>query len=193
MVLEASKQFEIYLACHMPDIFKEKFETREPSSELASVPVTDSDTLKSGQCEKEFPPTFEKQEERSKTKTGADPRDLTQLATFNPLSKQSLDHEELHSSTQLNTTSVIESPLHIVQPFFEIRRSPIGGYGVFAIEDIKPYTIILEEPALLEASNAEFIEKFESLSLEEQVDFMSLACFDKVSRDKRRATFKTNR
>jgi hypothetical protein len=175
------------------DIFKEKVETKKPSLMAASTPNTDSDALGNIQNEKEPPLTSEEPDERSTTNARADPGDLAQLDTFIPSSKQSLNREVPPSSTQSNITSVTGPPLHSVQPFFEIRYSPMGGYGAFAIQDIKPYTIILEEPALLEASNAEFMDKFERLSPEDQVDFMSLACFDKISRDKRRATFKTNR
>jgi hypothetical protein len=86
-----------------------------------------------------------------------------------------------------------EPPLYTVQPYFEIKRSPKGGYGAFALQDIRKNKVILEESPLLEAHTATFIQEFEKLSKKEQGEVMSLTCFSELSDDKRIATFKTNR
>ena len=163
-------------------------------SATGSKPGTNSDMPERVHCENEPPISSEELGKYSKTKTKVDAVDLTQpgasILSLNLQLEQAAISEE---STQPTIALIKEPPLHKVPPFFEIRRSQKGGYGAFALQDIEPYTIILEERALLEASNVDFIEKFEGLSLEEQVDFMSLACFDRIHPDKRISTFKTNR
>jgi hypothetical protein len=84
-------------------------------------------------------------------------------------------------------------PLHTVDPYFQVRRSPKGGYGAFALQDIPPYTEILSEHALLQATSSDILQYFERLSEKDKEVFMLLASFDKLDWNKVVAIYKTNR
>lgn len=120
-----------------------------------------------------------------------------------PFSAQSLeshpaDHQVLPSIWEEPYPSVsLESPsadsLHQVLPYFEIRKSPKGGYGAFALQDISAYTNILTESPLLQSCNETLFDDFEKLTEEQKAAYMKLACYDDIAPDKRMAIFKTNR
>jgi hypothetical protein len=84
-------------------------------------------------------------------------------------------------------------PLYTMAPYFEVKRSPKGGYGAFALQDIPPYTEILFEHALLQATNIDIMEQFDNLSAEGKEVFLRLASFDELDSNKVVAIFKTNR
>lgn len=84
-------------------------------------------------------------------------------------------------------------PLYIMAPYFEVKRSPKGGYGAFALQDIPPYTEILFEHALFQATNINILEQFDNLSAEGKEVFLKLASFDELDSNKVVAIFKTNR
>lgn len=84
-------------------------------------------------------------------------------------------------------------PLYTVAPYFEVKRSPKGGYGAFALQDIPPYTDILFEHALLQATNIDILEQFDNLLAEDKESFLRLASFDKLDSNEIVAIFKTNR
>ncbi len=84
-------------------------------------------------------------------------------------------------------------PLIQIPPYFEIRSSAKGGYGAFALEDIPPYTPLLAEPALLQATSHSILEVFKQLPEYDQQRFMDLASFDLISPNKIISIFKTNR
>lgn len=84
-------------------------------------------------------------------------------------------------------------PLHIVSPYFEVKRSAKGGYGAFAIQDITAYTDILFEHALLQATSFDILEHFDNLSADDKERFLRLASFDELDSNKVIAIFKTNR
>jgi hypothetical protein len=90
-------------------------------------------------------------------------------------------------------TSEDGQPLYTVAPYFEVKKSPKGGYGAFALQDIPPYTEILFEHPLLQATSIDILEKFDYLSAEDKKVFLRLASFDKLDSNKVVAIFKTNR
>jgi hypothetical protein len=95
-----------------------------------------------------------------------------------------------HTST---TSSEYEPPLFTVAPYFEVRKSPKGGYGAFASEDIPRDTEILSEKALVQASSSDVRRHFSKLSADNQEAYLKLASFDDLDSDRIIAIFKTNR
>jgi hypothetical protein len=93
----------------------------------------------------------------------------------------------------LTITQEDGQPLYTVAPYFQVRKSPKGGYGAFALQDIPPYTGILSEHALLQATNINILDQFENLSALEKESFVRLASFDELDSNKIVAIFKTNR
>jgi hypothetical protein len=95
-----------------------------------------------------------------------------------------------HTST---TSSEYEPPLYTIAPYFEVRKSPKGGYGAFALKDIPRDTEILSEKALVQASSSDVRMHFSKLSADNQEAYLKLASFDDLDSDRTIAIFKTNR
>ncbi|KAK8043597.1 hypothetical protein PG993_006027 [Apiospora rasikravindrae] len=85
------------------------------------------------------------------------------------------------------------SPEHYRNKFFEIRKSPLAGYGAFARQDLKWGQQILVEPELFHADHVTLYDEFDKLTVGSQQAFkhMSAHCpyagFDKVT-----SIFRTN-
>lgn len=77
--------------------------------------------------------------------------------------------------------------------YFEVRASPKGGLGAFALENIPPHTTILTEPFLLQARSATILDVFAQLPAKEKQTFQGLATFKMLHPNKIVATFKVNR
>jgi hypothetical protein len=102
-------------------------------------------------------------------------------------------NSENPTSPHTSTTSEYEPPLYTVAPYFEVRKSPKGGYGAFALEDIPRDTEILSEKSLVQASSSDVRIHFSKLSTDNQEAYLKLASFDDLDSDKIIAIFKTNR
>ncbi len=98
-----------------------------------------------------------------------------------------------HISKTSNTSTEDKPHLLTVAPYFEVKISPKGGYGAFALQDIAAHTEILSETALLQATNVNILDRFEGLSKEDKEVFLLLASFDGLDSNRVVAIFKTNR
>jgi hypothetical protein len=96
------------------------------------------------------------------------------------------------SSSTVPLTSYEAPPLFVTN-FFEVRKSPKGGYGAFATKDIEKDTVIMSEEPLFRAAYIEVFYKYEALSLEEREEYRSLFGWKGVSEYQVLAIFKTNR
>ncbi|KAI1413268.1 SET domain-containing protein [Hypoxylon sp. FL1857] len=77
--------------------------------------------------------------------------------------------------------------------FLEVKRSPLGGHGVFAKTDLKRGQIIHTEQATLTASPVNLYRELDQLPPELQQAFSRLHCYRRSpDQDERHATFMTN-
>lgn len=68
--------------------------------------------------------------------------------------------------------------------WFAVGKSPLGGYGIFAIVDIPRFThILLERPFIGLRYHCQLAEKYVKLTPEEKLAFDSLHEYDKENRD----------
>ncbi|KAI0428885.1 hypothetical protein F5Y09DRAFT_311699 [Xylaria sp. FL1042] len=78
--------------------------------------------------------------------------------------------------------------------FLEVKRSPVAGYGAFAVRDLEPYTPILIERELFNADCFNFYEKLDSLTEEQMKAYHALYGHKRTpSEDIRIAIWRTNR
>ncbi|KAL3421363.1 hypothetical protein PVAG01_07808 [Phlyctema vagabunda] len=77
--------------------------------------------------------------------------------------------------------------------YFEVIPSPKGGYGCFALKTIKKDTRIFSEMPLVEATDADFLGRYQSLPEPTQKEFMSLAGWEMLADNKVEAIWKNNR
>ncbi|KAI0409395.1 hypothetical protein F4802DRAFT_246963 [Xylaria palmicola] len=119
--------------------------------------------------------------------------------------------EEDKVRTRLGTISLSSSKLAIfnsdgLQPklasdlynfnngFIEVKKSPLSGYGIFATQDLDPYTCILIERELFSAGPYDFYQRLEALTEEQMKAYKSLHCHMRSpSEDIRAAIWRTNR
>lgn len=111
-----------------------------------------------------------------------------QLSSNNKPALLSEESSSSSSSTLLSAPDVI----HIL-PLFQIRKSPKGGYGGFATEDILPFSEIVQERPLLISSLGEFSNTFQNLPEEAKGKLLELSWFPGAADDKMMALFMTNR
>lgn len=83
-------------------------------------------------------------------------------------------------------------PLFVTE-FFEVRRSPKGGYGAFATKDIEVGTVIMSEKPLFRAISGEVFYKYENLATEQREEYRSLHGWSGLGLPRLLAIFKTNR
>jgi hypothetical protein len=86
-----------------------------------------------------------------------------------------------------------EAPPLFIVDFFEVRKSPKGGYGAFAIKDIEKGTVIMSEEPLFRANYLEVFYKYEALPAEKRDEYRTLFGWKGVSDHHILAIFKTNR
>ncbi|KAK8075204.1 hypothetical protein PG997_009867 [Apiospora hydei] len=85
------------------------------------------------------------------------------------------------------------SPEHYRNKFFEIRKSPLAGYGAFARKDLRWGQQILVEPELFHADHVTLYDEFDKLTVGSQQAFKRMAAhcpyagFDAVT-----SIFRTN-
>jgi hypothetical protein len=97
------------------------------------------------------------------------------------------------SSSSTVPLASYEAPPLFATNFFEVRKSPKGGYGAFATKDIEKDTVIMSEEPLFRAAYIEVFYKYEALSLEKREEYRSLFGWKGVSEYQVLAIFKTNR
>jgi len=97
------------------------------------------------------------------------------------------------SSNQSFSTSSSEAPPLFTTEFFEVRKSPKGGYGAFAIKDIEKDIVIMAEKPLFRATYMEVYYKYESLSTSQREEYRSLHGWEGVNEHQVLSIFKTNR
>lgn len=83
-------------------------------------------------------------------------------------------------------------PLFIT-PFFEVRKSPKGGYGAFATKDIEVGTVIMSEKPLFRATFGEVFYEYEQLTFPQKVEYRSLHGWSALAKNRVLSIFKTNR
>ncbi|KAM3084067.1 hypothetical protein ACMFMF_001423 [Clarireedia jacksonii] len=114
------------------------------------------------------------------------------------------EKEEHHSSSpahptpNINTTAALPSPLQrkplqFESEFFEVRKSPKGGFGCFAVKDIPVRTIIHSEKPLFECSMVGVHYAFEQLTPEQREEYLSLYYYRGLTNHKVVAIYQTNR
>ncbi|KAA8570085.1 hypothetical protein EYC84_002419 [Monilinia fructicola] len=77
--------------------------------------------------------------------------------------------------------------------FFEVKTSPKGGLGCFALTDIKGGTEIHSEEPLFISSILQVYYNFEQLTPKQQADYLDLHCWHGLASHKILAIFQTNR
>jgi hypothetical protein len=97
------------------------------------------------------------------------------------------------SSSSSSTSRSSEAEPLFVTDFFEVRKSPKGGYGAFATKDIEKDTVIIAEDPLFRATYLEVFYKYEALPAEKRDEYRSLFGWKGVSDHQVLAIFKTNR
>jgi len=97
------------------------------------------------------------------------------------------------SSSFSSTSSISESTPLFTTGFFEVRKSPKGGYGALATQDIEKDTIIMSEEPLFRAALMEVFIEFENLPADKRAEYQTLFGWQGVSDNEILAIFKTNR
>ncbi|KAI1425752.1 hypothetical protein F5Y12DRAFT_344130 [Xylaria sp. FL1777] len=78
--------------------------------------------------------------------------------------------------------------------FLEVKRSPVSGFGAFAVCDLKPYTPILIERELFNANYFDLYQKLDALTEEQLRAYHALHGHKRTpSEDIRAAIWRTNR
>ncbi|KAJ8127347.1 hypothetical protein O1611_g6288 [Lasiodiplodia mahajangana] len=78
--------------------------------------------------------------------------------------------------------------------FLEIKKSPVAGYGVFAVRDLEPFTTILIERELFKANSFDLYQRLEALTEEQKKAYYDLHGYMRTqSEDIRAAIWRTNR
>ncbi|KAI0517127.1 hypothetical protein F5B22DRAFT_655153 [Xylaria bambusicola] len=78
--------------------------------------------------------------------------------------------------------------------FLEVKRSPVSGYGVFAVCDLEPFTPILIERELFSANSFDLYDKLDALTEEQRKAYHALHNHKRTpSEDSRAAIWRTNR
>ncbi|KAI3340608.1 hypothetical protein F4824DRAFT_496893 [Ustulina deusta] len=78
--------------------------------------------------------------------------------------------------------------------FLEVKRSPVSGYGAFAVRDLEPYTPILIERELFNANSFDLYQKLDALTEEQMRAYHTLHGHKQTpSEDIRAAIWRTNR
>ncbi|KAI0109041.1 hypothetical protein GGR51DRAFT_118806 [Nemania sp. FL0031] len=76
----------------------------------------------------------------------------------------------------------------------EIKKSPVAGYGAFAVRDLEPFTTILIERELFKATSFDLYHKLEALTGEQYKAYYNLYGYMRTqSEDIRAAIWRTNR
>ncbi|KAE9367024.1 SET domain-containing protein [Stipitochalara longipes BDJ] len=97
------------------------------------------------------------------------------------------------SSSLSSSTSSSEAPPLFVTDYFEVRKSPKGGYGAFATKDIEKDIVIMSEAPLFRAMFMEVFLKFEALPKDLRDEYKTLVGWKELSNHEILAIFKTNR
>jgi hypothetical protein len=77
--------------------------------------------------------------------------------------------------------------------FLEVKKSPKGGYGAFAIKDIEVGTVVLSEEPAFRASFGEVFYQYEGLRKEQRAEYRSLHGWSALADNHILSVFKTNR
>ncbi|KAI1157763.1 hypothetical protein F5B18DRAFT_643823 [Nemania serpens] len=78
--------------------------------------------------------------------------------------------------------------------FLEIKKSPISGFGAFAVRDLEPFTPILIERELFNANSFNLYQKLDALTEEQRKAYRTLHGHMRTpSEDIRAAIWRTNR
>ncbi|KUJ18770.1 SET domain-containing protein [Mollisia scopiformis] len=83
-------------------------------------------------------------------------------------------------------------PLFVTE-FFEVCKSPKGGYGAFATKDIEVGTVIMSEEPAFRATFGEVFYMYEGLTTEQRVEYRSLHGWSALAHNRILSIFKTNR
>ncbi|CAJ2500240.1 Uu.00g030930.m01.CDS01 [Anthostomella pinea] len=76
---------------------------------------------------------------------------------------------------------------------FEVKKSPISGFGVFAIRDLLPYETVLVEKQAFVANATDLYDQIDNLTPEQEKAFRRLVAFERnPMEDRTAALFKTN-
>ncbi|KAI0421802.1 hypothetical protein F5X98DRAFT_223685 [Xylaria grammica] len=78
--------------------------------------------------------------------------------------------------------------------FLEVKKSPVSGYGAFAVRDLEPYTPVLIERELFNANTYDLYQKLDALTVEQMIAYRNLhSHLRSLSEDIRAAIWRTNR
>ncbi|TVY80446.1 SET domain-containing protein [Lachnellula suecica] len=113
---------------------------------------------------------------------------LSMSATAEELLSASSSQSSPNSS--FNSDSPVSS---FSNDFFEVRQSPKGGLGAFAIADIPKDTVIMAEEPLFRAEPVEIYWKYDSLTDEQRQEYRTLSYWLGIEDMKVPARFTTNR
>jgi hypothetical protein len=116
---------------------------------------------------------------------------LSVSATPEELSRISSSQTSPKSSFSSSQTSS-EQP-SFINDFFEVRASPKGGLGAFAVVDIPKDTVIMTEEPLFRADPVEIYWKYENLTDEQRKEYKTLSCWFGIEDQRVPAIFTTNR
>ncbi|KAI1177357.1 hypothetical protein F4777DRAFT_596743 [Nemania sp. FL0916] len=78
--------------------------------------------------------------------------------------------------------------------FMEVRKSPVAGYGVFAVRDLEPLTTVLVEKELFSANSSDLYDRLDELTPEQMKAFHDLHGHKRSPTEELRAAiWRTNR
>ncbi|KAH8669677.1 hypothetical protein BGZ60DRAFT_39437 [Tricladium varicosporioides] len=95
------------------------------------------------------------------------------------------------TSSSINSTPQIP-PLFVTE-YFEVRKSNKKGMAAYATKNIKKNTVIMGEDPLFIAEFMEVYYKFESLTMEQKKEYMTLCDWRGLEKEKILAIFSVNR
>ncbi|CZR55981.1 uncharacterized protein PAC_05869 [Phialocephala subalpina] len=113
-------------------------------------------------------------------------------------SSSSFNSEHSRASSGSSIDSIYPKPPAkpdpiFVSEYFEVRKSPKGGYGAFATKDIEVGTVVMSEEPLFRAATMDVYYMYWNLTAEQRVEYRSLHGWSGLGLPRLLAIFKTNR
>ena len=98
------------------------------------------------------------------------------------------------NSASTQSTPTLSSPeILFTTDLFDVRKSPKGGWGAFAIRDVERGTVVFSELPLFRTKIGNIYHEYENLTREQRAEYRTLAHWYKVNPTKVMGVFLTNR
>jgi hypothetical protein len=152
-------------------------------------PATESE-VSNNACQSPGLPTFPPSPVSPQISTTEDdlPFVYSPNSSFSSTFSSSVESESPPSSPVSPTAEVL-----FTTEIFEVRKSPKGGWGAFALVDIEKDTVVLSEAPLFRSGALQIYAEYEKLTSQQRKEYLTLACWYGVENYKVQAIFNTNR